>query len=246
MLEFDELGPRIILSLADGKLLITESTIFGIIVAVILAVMGIWLGSGLKTVPKGKQVVAEIIVGWIYKYTRENMGEENEGFAPYIGTIFGFIAFGSALGIIGLRPISADLNVTFALSGLTFFLIQYNGIRKLGIKGRLQEMCDPYPFMFPLKVLEDVTLPVSLAMRLFGNILGGVIVVDLWMSLMEFLSHLLTHIPFLRAVTVLPLNGFFDMFEPAVQTYIFTMLTMVFLSSAMAGASKKVKKDKNK
>ena len=101
-------------------------------------------------------------------------------------------------------------------------------------------MCDPYPFMFPLKILEDITLPVSLSLRLFGNILGGVIVVDLWMTLMEFLSSLLTDVPFLRAVTVLPLNGFFDIFEPAIQTYIFTMLTMVFLASAMEGVSSRV------
>ena len=67
MINIDELGSRIILSLADGKLLITESTLFGLILAVILAAVGIWLGSGLKTVPKGKQIVAETIVGWIYK-----------------------------------------------------------------------------------------------------------------------------------------------------------------------------------
>ena len=245
MINIDELGSRIILSLADGKLLITESTIFGLILAVIFAAVGIWLGSGLKTVPKGKQIVAETIVGWIYKYTRENMGEENEHFAPYIGTIFAFIVCGSSLGLLGLRPITADLNVTFALSGLTFILIQANSIRKLGVRGRLREMCDPYPFMFPLKILEDVTLPISLSLRLFGNILGGVIVVDLWMSLMEFLSSLLTDVPFLRAITVLPLNGFFDMFEPAIQTYIFTMLTMVFLTTAMEGVSSRVSKNDN-
>jgi F-type H+-transporting ATPase subunit a len=88
--------------------------------------------------------------------------------------------------------------------------------------------------MFPLKVIEEVTLPVSLSLRLFGNILGGLIVVELWMHFMEFLSSLICDIPFLRAVTVLPLNAFFDIFEPAIQTYIFTMLTMVFLQSAVA------------
>lgn len=239
-IDFDEMGSRIILGLFDGKLLITESTLFGIIVAALLAGLGIWLGSGLKTIPKGKQIVAETIVEWIYKYTRENMGGENEKFAPYIGSIFGFLICGSCLGLFGIRPVTADLNVTFALSGLTFILIQACGIRKLGVRGKLQEMCDPYPFMFPLKILEDLTLPVSLGLRLFGNILGGVIVVDLWMSLMQYISSLMSDVPFLRAVTVLPLNGFFDMFEPAIQTYIFTMLTMVFLASAMEGVSSKV------
>ena len=236
MVNYDELGSRIILNL--GGIDITESTLFGIAIAVVLGIVGIWLGSGLKTIPKGKQVIAELIVGWIYKFTTDSMGKENENFAPYIGSVFAFIICGSSLGVLGIRPITADLNVTFALSGLTFILIQANGIRKLGIRGRLQEMCDPYPFMFPLKILEDLTLPVSLSLRLFGNILGGVIVVDLWMYLMEYLSSFLTEIPFLRAVTVLPLNAFFDMFEPAIQTYIFTMLTMVFLQSAMEGVAK--------
>ena len=113
-------------------------------------------------------------------------------------------------------------------------MIQYSGLKAHGVKGKLREMCDPYPFMFPLKIIEEVTLPVSLSLRLFGNILGGLIVVELWMHFMEFLSSLICDIPFLRAVTVLPLNAFFDIFEPAIQTYIFTMLTMVFLQSAVA------------
>lgn len=240
MINVDELGSRIIMSFGDGSVFLTESTIFGIIICVILSIIGIWLGSGLKKVPKGKQVFAEFVVSWIYKYTEENMGKENSKFAPYIGTIFAFILFGSSLGLLGLRPITADLNVTFALSGLTFILIQANGLRKHGLTGKIKEMCDPYPFMFPMKLMEEITLPFSLSFRLFGNILGGVIVVDLWMYLMDMLSSFITDIPFLRTVTVLPLNGFFDMFEPVIQTYIFTMLTMVFLTTAMQRVSTKV------
>ncbi|HKM28732.1 MAG TPA: F0F1 ATP synthase subunit A [Anaerovoracaceae bacterium] len=239
-MNIDEIGARIIIGFGDGKVFITESILLGLIVAAVLSILGIWLGSGLKTVPKGKQIIAEFIVGWIYKFTGENMGRKNLNFAPYVGTIFAYILLGSCLGIFGLRPITADVNVTFSLSLLTFFMIQYNSIRKLGVRGRIKEMCDPYPFMFPLKILEDCTLPISLGFRLFGNILGGVIVVDLWMSLMTMLSNFLTDVPFLRAVTVLPLNGFFDIFEPAIQTYIFTMLTMIFLTSAMAGVSSRV------
>ncbi|MEF9922109.1 MAG: FoF1 ATP synthase subunit a [Anaerovoracaceae bacterium] len=230
---YEELGARIILSFGDGKVFVTESTIFGIIVAIVIAVICIWLGHGLKTVPKGKQIIAEFIVEWIYKFTKENMGEENSRFAPYIGSIFAFMVCGSMLGIFGIRPITADVNVAFALSIMTFVMIQYNAVKTLGIRGKIKSMCDPYPFMLPLKVLEDVTLPVSLGFRLFGNMLGGVIVIDLWMNLMTMLSNYMTDIPFLRAITVLPLNGFFDMFEPAIQTYIFVTLTSVFLSMGM-------------
>lgn len=80
-------------------------------------------------------------------------------------------------------------------------------------------------------------MPVSLALRLFGNIFGGMIVVELWMYLMEWLSAFVSSVPFMRAVFVLPLNAFFDIFEPVIQTYIFVTLTMVFLSKGiMTGA----------
>lgn len=239
MVSFETLGSRIIAGFAGGQIVVTESTVWGVIIAACIAAAGIFLGSGLRTVPRGKQIAAELIVEWIYQYTRENMGKENEKFAPYIGSLFAFILCGSLLGLLGLRPVTADLNVTFALSGMTFILIQFMGIRRLGVRGRLAEMMDPYPVVLPIKLLEEVTLPISLSLRLFGNILGGMIIVELWMALMEYLSSFVSDIPFLRAVTVLPLNGFFDMFEPVIQTYIFTMLTMVFLTTAMAGITSK-------
>lgn len=238
MINVEELGARIIIGIGDGSLFITESTLFGLIVAVVLALLGIWLGSGLKTVPKGKQVIAEFVVGWVYKFTENNMGKENRAYAPYIGTLFAFVFCTSAFGLLGFRPITADLNVAFALSGLTFLMILVNSIRVHGVKGKLREMCEPYPFMFPLKIIEECTLPVSLGLRLFGNILGGMIVIELWMHLMTWLSSLITTVPFLRAITVLPLNLLFDVAEPAIQTYIFTTLTIINLATAVkvAGA----------
>lgn len=235
MINVDELGARIIIGFGDGKVFLSESTLWGFIVAAIIAVLGIWLGHGLETIPTTKrQLVAEFIVEKVYNYAKENLGRDAEIYAPYIGTIFLYILMGSSLGLFGQRPITADVNVTFALSLMTFLLIQFGGIKFLGIKGKIKHMCDPYPFMFPLNILEDCTLPVSLGFRLFGNIFGGVIVVDLWMNLMEWLSSFICNVPFLRAVLVLPLNGFFDMFEPVIQTYIFVTLTMVFLAKAIA------------
>lgn len=233
MINVDHLGARIIIGFGDGSLFITESTLFGLIIAVVLAVLGIWLGSGLQKVPKGKQVVAEFVVGWVYKFTEDNMGKENKSYAPYIGTLFAFVFCASAFGLLGFRPLTADLNVAFALSILTFLMIQVNGIRVHGLKGKLKEMCEPYPFMFPLKIIEEITLPISLALRIFGNILGGMIVIELWMHLMTWLSNMITDVPFLRAITVLPLNVIFDIAEPAIQTYIFTTLTIINLTTAV-------------
>lgn len=235
MINVDELGARIVIGFGDGKVFLSESTLWGMIIAAIIAALGIWLGHGLKTVPTTKrQIAAEFIVEKIYGYAQSNLGKNAENFAPYIGTIFGYILIGSSLGLFGIRPITADINVTGSLALLTFLLIQASGFRYLGFKGKLRHMCEPYPFMLPMNLMEDCTLPITLALRLFGNIFGGMIVVDLWMYLMEWLSSFVSSVPFMRAIFVLPLNAFFDIFEPVIQTYIFVTLTMVFLAKGIS------------
>ena len=237
MLSVEELGARIIVGIGDGRLYLTESTLWGFIIAAILAVTGIWLGSRLETVPTTKrQLAAELIVEKLYGYARQNLGSEAVRYAPYMGSLFAYIIAGSMLGLLGLRPVTADINSAMGLSLLSFLLIQTSSIRALGLRGRMQHLCSPYPFMLPLHLIEEVTLPVSLAFRLFGNIFGGLVVVELWMILMEWLSSFFCQVPVLRAVLVLPLNAFFDIFEPAIQTYIFVTLTMVFLARGIEKA----------
>ena len=237
MLSVEELGARIIVGIGDGRLYLTESTLWGFIIAAVLAVTGIWLGSRLETVPTTKrQLAAELIVEKLYGYARQNLGSEAVRYAPYMGSLFAYIIAGSMLGLLGLRPVTADINSAMGLSLLSFLLIQTSSIRALGLRGRMQHLCSPYPFMLPLHLIEEVTLPVSLAFRLFGNIFGGLVVVELWMILMEWLSSFFCQVPVLRAVLVLPLNAFFDIFEPAIQTYIFVTLTMVFLARGIEKA----------
>ena len=103
--------------LPETEAFLSESILWGFILAAILAVLGIWMGHGLETVPTTKrQIAAELIVGKIYDYAKQNLGNKAETFAPYMGTIFIYILLGSSLGLLGLRPITADVNVTFSLS----------------------------------------------------------------------------------------------------------------------------------
>ena len=234
MEELSHIGPRIIMSFNDGKVIVTETVITAAILAVIIAVVCIWMASNLQRIPSKKQVVAELIVGLVYSLTKSTMGARNVNFAPYIGTIILFILFGNMLGLFGLRPTTADVNMTFALSTITFFLIEFNSFRSMGIKGKLAHMCQPYPFMFPLKIIESVSRPISLGFRLFGNILGGVIVMELIYLGLGGLSHMLSlKVPVFVIGFPFPANFFFDIFEPVVQAFIFTMLTMVFISIEM-------------
>lgn len=233
MHDLNNLGPRIINYI--GGIGITETVYFGIIVAVVLIIFCVLSTRNLKDEPKGLQAVAELIVETVYNMVGNTMGKDKLGFAPYIGTLFLFLILGNMLGLFGLRPTTSDVNMTFALALLTFILIQANSIRSKGLVGYFKHFAEPYPFLIPTNIIEEISFPISLGFRLFGNILAGVIVMALAFNGLGYLSHELLHsnIPWLEAVIPLPLNAFFDIFEPIVQAFIFTMLTMVFITKAM-------------
>lgn len=234
MHDLENIGPRIIIKFSDS-FFITESVFVALICAIILIILFVWLGSGLKKIPGKKQVIAEFIVKFVYNLTRDNMGKQNEVYAPYIGTLIIWCAFMNMGGLFGLRPATADINTTFALAIATFLIIQGGSIKAHGVGGYLKHFLDPYPFMLPIKIIEEVSFPISLSFRLFGNIFGGCIVMALFFQLMEFVSEQLMKlpIPLFQAVIPLPLNLFFDVFEPILQAFIFTTLTMAFVSKAV-------------
>jgi F-type H+-transporting ATPase subunit a len=235
----EEFGPRIIIWFDSGPLkgfYITETVFYAIIVAVAIIIFALVSTRNLKRDPKGAQGIAELIVEYAYKMVEGNMGKHCLAFAPFIGTLFLFLVVSNALGLLGLRPVTADINTTFALSGLVFLIIQYNALKSHGFIGYLKHFADPYPFMVPIKIMEEISFPISLGFRLFGNILAGVIVMALMFSGLGYLSEELLHLPIpaFEAVIPLPLNLFFDIFEPILQAFVFSMLTMVFVSKAIA------------
>lgn len=228
----DHLGPRIIMSIFDGKIMITETVFFALIVAAVMIVFALISTRKLERDPKGIQLIAEIIVDLIYKMTASIIPKKNvNGYAPYIGTLFIFCILANATGLFGFRPVTADVNTAFALSIVTFFVIQGSSIYSHGLVGHLKHYGDPYPFIAPIMVIKDLSLPISLAFRLFGNITGGMIIMAfLFKALHSATDAIHISIPFLHFMTPLPMNLFFDVFEPLLQAFIFTTLTMAFVS----------------
>jgi len=228
-----EIGPRIIIRFSNG-LFITETVCWAVIVAVAMIIFALVATRNLKQYPKGLQLASEIIVEIVYNFVKNTMGKHNVGFAPYIGTLFFFLLFCNALGLLGQRAATADMNFTFAMCFLVFFLIQYNGIKSKGIKGYFSHFAEPFAFMIPIKIIEEIVFPVSLSFRIFGNILAGVIIVELYMHLMAVISEkLLLPLPLFQIGTPLPVNAFFDIFEPFLQAFVFSMLTMSFIAKAI-------------
>lgn len=228
----EHLGPRIIMSIFNGKIMITETVFFALLVAVGMVIFALVSTRNLKRDPKGIQLVAELIVSGIYSMTATIIPKKNvEGYAPYIGTLFIFCILANGTGLLGFRPVTADVNTAFALSIITFLVIAGGSIRTHGFMGWIKHYGDPYPFMAPIMIIKDISLPVSLAFRLFGNITGGMIIMAFTFKALHSATEALNiGIPIFTYMIPLPLNLFFDVFEPLLQAFIFTTLTMAFLS----------------
>ena len=165
----------------------------------------------------------ELVVEKLDGMVKMVMGKNAAKFANYIGTIFIFILISNFSGLLGLRPPTADYGVTLPLGLATFTLIHYNKLKHKKLKGALAELCDPWPIWAPINIIGYIAVPVSLSLRLFANVLSGVVMMALVYGL-------------LRVIAIgwpAVLHVYFDLFSGAIQTYVFCMLTMTYLSDAI-------------
>jgi len=173
-------------------------------------------------IPKGFQNVVELIVEKLDGMTSATMGKHAAPFRNYIGTIFIFILVCNISGLLGLRPPTADYGTTLPLGLLTFTLIHFNKFKYQKVSGVIKGLCDPWPFWAPINMIGDIAVPISLSLRLFANILSGTV-------MMALVYGLLSKIAFFWPAA---LHVYFDLFSGAIQTYVFCMLTMTYISDA--------------
>ncbi len=235
-------GPKVAFTIPlFGGIDITETIVigWGIIVAVWL--LCLFLTKDLKRVPeKKRQVIAEMFVKFVNDTVETTMGKQWMRYAPYIGTLLVYAILGALVSLLGLRSMTADFNVTLTWALMTFVLITYHKIKTNGIGGYLKSFTQPIAVLTPLNVLSEVATPISMAFRMFGNISGGAVITTLIYGGLSALSQAL-HISFTIGVftidlaqifTPAVLSIYFDLFSGCIQAYIFSMLTMVYVSNA--------------
>lgn len=169
------------------------------------------------------QNIVELIVEMYDNMIIGCMGKSATKFLGYISTLFTFILISNISGLLGLRPPTADYGVTFPLGVITFGLIFFNKIKHQGVGGFLKGLCDPWPIWAPINVIGDVAVPISISLRLFANILSGTVMMALVYGL---LNNIAWGWPGF-------LHLYFDLFSGAIQTYVFCMLTMTYVSDAI-------------
>ena len=193
------------------------------VVALIIRVMIIKANAEEAPVSK-LQTAVELVVDGINGFVENTMGPSGKKFAGYYGPLVIFIAICNLAGLVGLRPPTADFATTLAFALITFFMIHGFGIKSKGL-GYFKGFLEPIPFLLPINIIGEFATPVSLSFRLFGNILGGTIIMGLVYAMFPKI------VIFLGIPAVL--HSYFDIFAGVLQAFIFVMLSMTFVSSAM-------------
>lgn len=189
-------------------------------------VIAILLGFGYLTVrnrgvrPHGFQILGEMIVAQLYALTEDALDKEMaKKYGPLITALFMFLLLCNWIGMIPhMHEPTKDLNTPLSLGIMGFFIAHYAGIKSKGIKLYLKEYCEPIFLMAPLNVIGELSKIISISFRLFGNIMGGAIIV----LVVSYLVYSIILPPFLIA--------FFSIFIGAIQAFVFTMLTVVYIS----------------
>ena len=200
---------------------ISESVVVTWIIMAVLVILSIILTRNLRVENPGKvQLGLEAAISWAQDFFEGVIGKENRRYIPYLITVLLYLAVANTIALFGFKPPTKDLNVTAALAVMSMFLIEYSGIRKNGLKHWIRHFGQPVPVVAPIMVLEVVIRPLSLCMRLFGNMLAGFVV-------LELLKY------FVPLIVPIPVSFYFEIFEGLLQAYVFVFLTALFMTEEM-------------
>ena len=190
------------------------------IVIAFLIVFGLSATKSKSIVPKPLQVLGELFVEQFFKLTEDALDREKaRKYGPLVCALFMFLLLSNWLGIIPhLEEPTKDLNTPLSLGLMGFAIAHYAGIKSKGFKTYAKEYFQPIFFMMPLNVIGELAKIISISFRLFGNIMGGSIII----LVVSYLSYNIILPPFL--------NGFFGLFVGTIQAFVFTMLTVVYIS----------------
>jgi F-type H+-transporting ATPase subunit a len=219
-----------------SSIAINETVIISWVVMAVLIVASLLLTRNLRQIPRGAQAVLEAAVEFLNKLSREHFGRRAGAYGPYIGTIFLFLLLSNLIPVFSplsiplfnmepdfvIKPPTRDINLAAALAVVSILLVLIGGLRARGIKGWAKNLLYPVPMMLPFNLLEYIIRPASLCLRLFGNILGGYII----MLLIEKALPVPVFIPAVLSI-------YFDLLDGLIQAMVFTFLTVLFVAEAV-------------
>lgn len=216
----------------------------------LLVILFIFIGIKVKRANPLKKpntiiLLAEMLVSWINNMCKETMGKKYwKKYAPFILTLATFIFISNIMGIFGFVSPTGNVYVTLTLGLITGCVLQFTCIKTQGIKGFIKGLMDPTPLLLPLNIISEMVTPISLGMRLFGNIFSGAVLLNIVHFVTnDMVNELVTLLSagFLSpwagygvTLVVAPiLHAIFDLFFGAIQTYVFILLSTVFIANKL-------------
>ncbi len=189
-------------------------------VFVVLIIFGLFASRKKEILPRPIQVLGELVVATFYQLTEDALDKEQaKKYSPLICALFMFLLLSNWLGIIPhLEEPTKDLNTPLSLGIMGFAIAHYAGIKSKGFKAYINEYFQPMFFMMPLNLIGELSKIISISFRLFGNVMGGSIII----LVVSYLTYSILLPPML--------NAFFGLFVGTIQAFVFTMLTLVYIS----------------
>jgi F-type H+-transporting ATPase subunit a len=204
-----------------GGLPVEESCVVTWIIMAVIALICFLATRNLKVTNISKrQAAVELVVTKLESLVGGMAGEDGEAYVPYLITVLLYLALANIAGVFGFKPPTQSLNVTGALAIMSIVLVQAAGIRKKGVKGWLKAFTSPVGIVTPFNILDLVTRPLSLCMRLYGNVLGAFVI----MKILEAVVPVI--IPAIFSL-------YFDFFDGILQAYVFVFLTGMYIKEAV-------------
>ncbi|MBP3636683.1 MAG: F0F1 ATP synthase subunit A [Clostridia bacterium] len=234
-------------------LLITEAQVNSWLIMITIVGVCLFLTNGIhENRGDWRQMASEWIVEKVDGLVTENMDPVfHDSYAPFVAAVLALSAFSSLMSLFGVYPPTSDLNVVGGWAILVFILITKNKL-KAGLWYYTKGYLEPIPVMLPMNIISEIATPVSMAFRHFGNVLSGSVISALvaWAlagassALLGWLPGFLGEIPILRVGLPAILSAYFDVFSGCIQAFIFSMLTMLYISGAYPGDELEARKAK--
>lgn len=232
-----------------GDIQITETLVVSWLVMALITALCIWITRDLRLENvSGRQAVAELLVVQAQKLVRDSTGGTAfDRLIPFVAALFATSLVSNLISLIGLKSPTADLSTEAAWAAVVFIMITAGKLKAGGLSGYLKDFTRPIAVMTPFNILSELSTPVSMACRHFGNILSGVVINGLIYAALAMASSallgrlpgvfgdVLGNIPVLAVGIPAVLSVYFDWFSGFMQAFIFSLLTIMYIANAAEG-----------
>jgi F-type H+-transporting ATPase subunit a len=228
-----ELSPDATIYWQWGPVVLNATLVYTWVVMGVL-VGGSWLATrNLSTEPEMSrwQNALETIVSYIRDQIRDIAQGDPSPYLPFVGTLFLFISLSNLMGVVPfIEPPTSSLSTTAALALCVFVAVPLYGISQEGLAAYLKHYIEPTPLMAPFHIISELSRTLALAVRLFGNVMSGGLIVAILLSIVPLFLPIVLNV--------------LELLIGQIQAYIFAVLAMVYIASAISAHKGEMKESK--